>query len=185
MANQPNRTQNPPVVSMSSREIAELCGKRHDNVMADCRKMLVELYGEAGLLNFQDTHTNPQNSQTYPVFILPKRETLILVSGYSVKMRARIIDRLTELEQTILVPPISIPTRSRLLLTLEEGRVVESRPVPPDAVPVSAQLLMDLCATVNTLDVIAGQAMALVGELRTVTGLTLHGKARDRGVGHG
>ena len=28
---------------MSSREIAELCDKRHDNVMADIRKMLDEL----------------------------------------------------------------------------------------------------------------------------------------------
>ena len=33
--------QNTP--TMSSREIAELCGERHDNVMADIRKMLDEL----------------------------------------------------------------------------------------------------------------------------------------------
>lgn len=33
--------QNTP--TMSSREIAELCDKRHDNVMADIRKMLDEL----------------------------------------------------------------------------------------------------------------------------------------------
>lgn len=85
-------------LTMSSREIAELTGKRHDNVMRDIRTMLTELYGEGGLLKFEDTHTNPQNGQSYPIFNLPKRETLILVSGYNVTMRARIIDRWQELE---------------------------------------------------------------------------------------
>lgn len=61
-------------LKMSSREIAELTGKRHDNVMADIRKMLIELYGEGGLLSFQDTYANEQNGQSYPIFQLPKRE---------------------------------------------------------------------------------------------------------------
>lgn len=86
-------------LTMSSREIAELCDKRHDNVLRDIRAMLVELYGEGGILNFEDTHTNPQNGQEYSVFLLPKRETLILVSGYNLKMRARIIDRWQQLEE--------------------------------------------------------------------------------------
>jgi phage antirepressor YoqD-like protein len=83
---------------MSSREISELTGKRHDNVMRDIREMLIELHGEGGVLSFEDTHTNPQNGQDYVVFMLPKRETLILVSGYSVVMRAGIIDRWQHLE---------------------------------------------------------------------------------------
>lgn len=45
------------VLAMNSREIAELTGKRHDNVMRDIRSMLVELYCESdgGLLKFEDT----------------------------------------------------------------------------------------------------------------------------------
>lgn len=84
--------------TMSSREIAELTGKRHDNVLADIRRMLSEIHEEGGVLKFQDTPTNPQNGQSYQVFNLPKRETLILVSGYSTELRARIIDRWQELE---------------------------------------------------------------------------------------
>ena len=43
---------------MSSREIATLCDKRHDNVMADIRKMLNEL----GLYapDFSGTYTTEQ-----------------------------------------------------------------------------------------------------------------------------
>lgn len=92
--------QGGPAVTMTSREIAELTGKRHDNVMADIRAMLVELHGERGVLSFQDTHLNQQNGQTYPIFKLPKRETLILVSGYNLQMRAKIIDRWQQLEES-------------------------------------------------------------------------------------
>lgn len=86
-------------LTMSSREIAELTGKEHRNVMRDGRAMLSELYGEGGMLSFEHTYRNQQNGQEYPELRLPKRETLILVSGYSVEMRARIIDRWQELEQ--------------------------------------------------------------------------------------
>lgn len=80
---------------MSSREIAELTGKRHDNVMADIRNMCESL-------NIQSTEFSgdykDDKGRTYPCFNLPKRETLILVSGYDVVTRAKIIDRWTELE---------------------------------------------------------------------------------------
>jgi Rha family phage regulatory protein len=102
-------TQNLPFVSgaartMSSREIADLCGKRHNNVMRDIRAMLVELHGEGGVLKFEHTHQDPQNGQSYPIYRLPKRETLILVSGYRLELRAKIIDRWQELERVASDP---------------------------------------------------------------------------------
>ncbi|WP_161133404.1 Rha family transcriptional regulator [Schauerella aestuarii] len=99
---------------MSSREIAELTGKRHDNVMRDIREMLMELHGEGGVLRFEETYTNPQNGQNYPVFLLAKRETLILVSGYNLTMRAKIIDRWQELEAA--APAINPATLTRMQL---------------------------------------------------------------------
>ena len=94
--------------TMSSLEIAELTGKEHRNVMRDIRTMLTELHGEGGVLSFEHTHTNPQNGQSYPIFKLPKRESLILVSGYSVAMRAAIIDRWQELEAEASDPMLSL-----------------------------------------------------------------------------
>lgn len=96
------------VRTMSSREIADLTGKRHDNVMRDITAMLTQL-GEGGLLRFEDTHRNEQNGQSYPIFRLPKRETTILVSGYDVTMRARIIDRWMELEAADAARPQADP----------------------------------------------------------------------------
>lgn len=36
------------LISMTSKEIAELTGKRHDNVIRDVRKMLDEIYPDGG-----------------------------------------------------------------------------------------------------------------------------------------
>ena len=77
-------------LTMSSREIAELTGKDHKNVMADIRNMLNDLGGTSAdfSANLPDSYGRMQ-----PCFNLPKRETLILVSGYSVALRAKIVDR--------------------------------------------------------------------------------------------
>lgn len=96
-------------VTMSSREIAELTGKEHRNVMRDIRAMLRDLYDDVGMLGFEHTEINTQNGVAYPIFMLPKRETLILVSGYSTELRARIIDRWQELEAKAAQPqPVAL-----------------------------------------------------------------------------
>lgn len=116
--------------AMSTREIAELTGKRHDNVMADTRKMLVDLHGEDRLLSFQDTVERPNPSGggalTSVVYMLPKRETLILVSGYSLPMRAKIIDRWTELEEKAL-PGVPRTFAQALRLAAEQQEEIEKQ----------------------------------------------------------
>lgn len=87
------------VKSMSSLEIAELTGKEHKNVLSDIRNMFDGL----GILAANFSAVRIVRGKEYEVFNLPKRETLILVSGYSVAMRAAIIDRWQELEQKELL----------------------------------------------------------------------------------
>lgn len=127
-----------PAQTMSSREIADLTGKRHDHVMRDIRDMLTQLHGQGGVPKFGDTCRNDQNGQEYPIFNLPKRETLILVSGYNLEMRARIIDRWQELEAAHQPDPMRLlndPAAMRgILLDYTEkvialqGEVEEMRP---------------------------------------------------------
>ncbi|HHR5813914.1 TPA: Rha family transcriptional regulator, partial [Providencia alcalifaciens] len=47
-------------LTMSSREISELTGKRHDNVMADIRKMLVEIQSPEKLGDYIDSKNRTQ-----------------------------------------------------------------------------------------------------------------------------
>ncbi len=81
---------------MSSREIAELTGKRHADVMRDIRVILADL--EINERKFASVYIDAKGEQP-PCFNLPKRETMVLVSGYSVVLRARIVDRWMELEE--------------------------------------------------------------------------------------
>lgn len=81
---------------MSSLEIADLTGKQHKNVLADIRNMLDELKINSAEFSAQYKDVSGKSNLMYN---LPKRETLILTSGYSAKQRAAIIDRWLELEE--------------------------------------------------------------------------------------
>ena len=115
---------NDEVLTMSSLEIAELTGKRHDNVMSDIEKMLKDL--EIHAHDFAGTYKTARGNE-YKCYNLPKRETLILVSGYSVAMRARIIDRWQELEekQTPATPKTYIEALEKLLESEKEKLVLK------------------------------------------------------------
>lgn len=89
--------------AMSSLEIAEITGKRHDRVLKDTRKMLEEL-GLIGVVKIDASssfvETSYQNSQNkaQPMVILDKELTFTLIAGYSVKLRHLIVKRWLELE---------------------------------------------------------------------------------------
>lgn len=107
--------------TMSTREIAELTGKEHKNVLADARKMLDEL----GLTSAEFSADLPDAyGRQQPVLMLPKRECLILVSGYSVQMRARIIDRWQELERGV-APALPRTFAEALRLAAEQAELLE------------------------------------------------------------
>lgn len=113
--------------TMSTNEIADLTGKRHDNVMRDTRKMLIELHGEEAVLKFEGSYIGQDNTAR-ACFHLPKRETLILVSGYNLKMRAAIIDRWQELEARPAIDPVAVlndPAAMRGILLSYTEKVIE------------------------------------------------------------
>ncbi|WP_210453114.1 Rha family transcriptional regulator [Pantoea ananatis] len=89
------------VTKMSSREIAKLTGKRHDNVMADCRKMLeaLNLQSPEFLGDYQD-----ERGRTYQEFWLDQDLTLTLMTGYSIPLRHKVAKRWRQLESGEVLP---------------------------------------------------------------------------------
>jgi phage antirepressor YoqD-like protein len=80
--------------TMSTREIAMLVASSHDSVLKTVR----DLISRGVVSGNEATYEHPQNKQIYPMFNLSKRDSLVVASGYSVELRARIIDRWQELE---------------------------------------------------------------------------------------
>jgi anti-repressor protein len=79
---------------MTSREISELTGLRHDNVLRTARDLAAR-----GVTQSEETHEiNTQNRQSYPVHSLDKRDSLVLVARLSPEFTGRIVDRWLELE---------------------------------------------------------------------------------------
>lgn len=90
--------KNASTLTMSSREIAELCEKQHPHVLRDIRNMLNSLYPNLDGLDSKGIFSIKNEYGLTLEILLPKREVMILVSGYRIDLRAKIIDRLEELE---------------------------------------------------------------------------------------
>lgn len=111
------QSQNVARPTMSSREIAELTGKRHDHVMRDIRNMLSEL--QITDPKFGGTYLDG-SGRSMPCFHLDRELTETLVTGYSIPLRHRVIRRLHELEDTQARPAFDIASLNdpKVLLAL-------------------------------------------------------------------
>lgn len=81
--------------TMSSREIADLTGKQHKDVMADIRNMCKQLDIQSA--DFSADYTDSRG-RSQPCFNLDRYHTEVLVTGYDVKRRAAVIKRWYDLE---------------------------------------------------------------------------------------
>ena len=94
--------------TMSSREIAELTGKRHPDVKRDIQAMASDL--EEDVSDFARIYLDSMNREQTE-YLLDKELTETLLTGYSAKMRRAVVRRWTELEEQV---------RPRVLATLPD-----------------------------------------------------------------
>lgn len=93
-------------LTMSSREIAELVGSRHDDV-----KRSIERVASRGVFTLppmaEVSNTGP-GPKTIGVYRLDKRSSLIVVAQLCPEFTARIVDRWQELEAAVAAPTLAI-----------------------------------------------------------------------------
>lgn len=172
--------------TMSSREIADLCDKRHDHVMRDIREMIAQLHGEGEAPRFGGYYI-AENGKQNPCFNLPKRETLILVSGYNLAMRAKIIDRWQELEaQTRPDPMVALndPATMRGLLLSYSEKVLELEQANAELTP-KAEALDRIATADGSLNITAAAKALQVRPKDLFAYMQAHGWIYRRAGGSG
>lgn len=113
--------------TMSSREIAELTGKEHKNVKRDCEAMFSELNLDA--LSFERIYHDSMN-RPQTEYMLTYELVQTLITGYSIKLRHKVIQKLNELEAQAAKPidpmvALSDPNALRGLLLGYSEKVIE------------------------------------------------------------
>ncbi len=119
--------QNHPT-TMSSREIAELCNKRHDHVCRDI-DVLNQNYEQMGLPRVGEgyyTHSNTGNQQ-HRQFLLSKEQTVDLITGYRADIRIRINRRWQELEVQLNTPVIPQTLSQALRLAADQADLIDQQ----------------------------------------------------------
>ena len=88
---------------MLSTEIASLTGKRHDNVIRDIESIVKQLNEDSSNLSsgFKSTTYIAGNGKHEKCYSLDYEATILLLTGYSVPMRKKVIERWQELEKEV------------------------------------------------------------------------------------
>ena len=118
------QTDGQPSLLISTKVIAETTGKMHKHVLRDVRQMLLGLYGLEGQ-NFETMiadgptldHGGFQvamdgRGEYAAEIILDRDHALTLVSGYDVKLRKRLIDKLAAIETSLKSRAVALPNFS-------------------------------------------------------------------------
>lgn len=111
------------ILTMTSREVAEVTGKDVSNVHRDIRAMLDDLKDDSDLNHVRED----KDDRGYTTcFYLPKSLTLTLVTGYSVKLRKALVDRWQTLETLAAAQARAIAAGEKRGQALLSGESLES-----------------------------------------------------------
>ncbi|TCK44010.1 phage antirepressor YoqD-like protein [Paraburkholderia sp. BL8N3] len=92
------------VTTMSSREIADLVEKRHDNV-----KRAIDALAARGAIGFPQTEEIPTATKPVLEYRVGKRDSYVIVAQLSPEFTARLVDRWQELEAVAASPAFALP----------------------------------------------------------------------------
>lgn len=150
------------IKTMSSREIAELTSKRHDNVLQLIRKLETD---QILTPEFQETAFN---GRSLPVANLNKRDSMVLVARLSPEFTAAVVDRWQELESQQAPKPMTqlemIAGMASSMVEVERKQVEQAKALEDitskverletsdkvlSSCPVNAEGITSICARMN------------------------------------
>lgn len=99
------------MVLVSSRDVAEKFGKRHDKLMSEIERMYGELTNEGTSQNgghplfYKSTYVHPQNHQTYSEYLMSRDGFSLLCMGFTGKKalewKLKYIQAFNEMEERL------------------------------------------------------------------------------------
>lgn len=110
--------------TMSSREISEITGKAHNDVMKAIRKMEPAWNKVAGG-NFSLGSYTDKNGQNRPCFFLSKKECLFIATKFNDEARAKLVLRWEALESGQEKPMMSKPQTTAEIILAQSQLLVE------------------------------------------------------------
>ena len=146
-------SQNVARMTMTSREIADLVGARHDSV-----KRTIERLAERGVIASPPSVEKPTAGRPVAEYVFTgekgKRDSIVVVAQLCPEFTARLVDRWQELEQRAAAPaiPQTLPDALRLAADLAEQNsqlrlVVDEQAPKVDALERLTESCGTLCLT--------------------------------------
>lgn len=151
--------------TMSSREIAELTGKEHKNVLRDCENLNAN-YEKLSLLKIEPCEYKAENGQTYREFRLTKMQTFDLLTGYNAELRIKVNRRWAELEAQ--AQKLTLPTTYKEALLELVKKEEEKEALLLENQAQQKQLEAQAPKVLFTEAVMGSQSSCLVGELAKI-----------------
>ena len=113
--------------TLTSLDVSEITGKRHDNILADIRDEISKLGTERAALIFQESYYKDMNNQSRPMFMLNYKGVLQLGARYNAETRFKLIEKIEQLQKPMTVEDMIIMQANEMKNVKHRIDIVENK----------------------------------------------------------
>ena len=113
--------------TLTSLDVSEITGKRHDNILADIRDEISKLGTERAALIFQEGYYKDANNQSRPMVVLNYKGVLQLGARYNAETRFKLIEKIEQLQKTMTVEDMIIMQANEMKNVKHRIDIVENK----------------------------------------------------------